>query len=397
MATSFEQVVAVTAMNLRNLPARWASSLVAIVGVSGVTLVLVAVLSIAEGFRAALEMSGSDDVAIALRSGSTDELTSGITQDLIPIVGDAPGVLRTSGRQSVISPELYVVVDAPIRGKQSSANVPFRGVGPFAPVIRKQFRMIEGRMFEPGTNEIVVGRGAALQYDGLTVGREVSWGPGRWTIVGVFTDGGGVAESEVWGDSRVVQQAYNRGSIYQSIRVKLQSASAFDAFKDAVSRDPRVNARIERESVFYAEQQQFLQVLVGTAGWTLAIMMGLGAVFAALNTMYNAVADRVREIATLRAMGFGASPVVISVLAEALILGAIGGLLGGILAYLFLNGMRSSTLNWQNFSQITFAFTVTPGLVATGIIYGLVLTTIGGLVPGIRAARAPIIAGLRAG
>jgi putative ABC transport system permease protein len=252
-------------------------------------------------------------------------------------------------------------------------------------------------MFEPGTNEIVVGRGAALQYEGLVVGRTVSWGPGRWTIVGVFSDGGGVAESEVWGDARVVQQAYNRGSIYQSIRVKLQNASAFSAFKEAVARDPRVNARIERENVFYAEQQQFLQTLVGTAGWTLAIMMGLGAVFAALNTMYNAVADRVREIATLRAMGFGAAPVVTSVLVEALVLGAIGGLLGGVLAYLFLNGMRSSTLNWQNFSQITFAFTVTPSLVMTGIVYGLILTTIGGLVSGIRAARAPIVSGLRAG
>lgn len=384
-------------MNLRNVPARWASSLVAIVGVAGVTLVLVAVLSIAEGFRAALEMSGSEDVAILLRSGSTDELTSGITQDLIPIVGDAPAVLRVGGRQAVISPELYVVVDAQIRGKTSAANVPFRGVGPFAPQIRKQFRLIEGRMFEPGTNEIVVGRGAALQYEGLAVGSQVNWGPGRWRIVGVFTDGGGVAESEVWGDSRVVQQAYNRGAFYQSIRVKLQNAAAFDTFKDAVARDPRVNARIERESVFYAEQQQFLQALVSSAGWTLAVMMGLGAVFAALNTMYNAVADRVREIATLRAMGFGALPVVVSVLVEALVLGAIGGLLGGILAYAFLNGMRSSTLNWQNFSQITFAFTVTPSLVATGIVYGLILTTIGGLVPGIRAARAPIVAGLRAG
>jgi putative ABC transport system permease protein len=397
MATAFAQIAAVTSMNLRNIPARWASSLVAITGVAGVTLVLVAVLSISEGFRAALEMSGSDDVAIVLRSGSTDELTSGITQDLIPIVGDAPGVMRLGGRQSVISPELYVVVDARIRGKTSAANVPFRGVGPFADSIRKRFQLESGRMFEPGTNEIVVGRGAALQYEGLVVGREVNWGPGRWRIVGIFSDGGGVAESEVWGDVRVVSQAYNRGSIYQSVRVKLISVAAYQAFKDSLARDPRVNARVERESVFYAEQQQFLQTLVNSAGWTLALMMGAGAVFAALNTMYNAVAGRVREIATLRAMGFGAGPVVVSVLVEALVLGAIGGLLGGILAYLFLNGMRSSTLNWQNFSQITFAFTVTPQLVMTGIVYGLILTTIGGLVPGVRAARAPIVAGLRAG
>ncbi len=397
MATALEQISAVTAMNLRNIPARWGSSLVALTGVAGVTLVLVAVLSISEGFRAALEISGSEDVAIVLRSGSTDELTSGITQDLIPIVGDAPGVLRINGRQAVLSPELYVVVDAQIRGKVSAANVPFRGVGPFAGMIRKGFRLEEGRMFAPGTNEIVVGRGAALQYEGLIVGREVTWGPGRWRIVGIFSDGGGVAESEVWGDGRVVSQAYNRGSIYQSVRVKLTDVESYQTFKSALARDPRVNARIERENVFYAEQQQFLQTLVNSAGWTLALMMGAGAVFAALNTMYNAVASRVREIATLRAMGFGASPVVVSVLVEALVLGALGGLLGGILAYLFFNGMRSSTLNWQNFSQITFAFTVTPQLVVTGIVYGLILTTIGGLVPGVRAARAPIIEGLREG
>ncbi len=390
------EVRAVTAMNLRNLPARWTSSLVAVVGVAGVTLVLVAVLSIAEGFRAALELSGSDDVAIVLRSGSTDELTSGLTQDLVPVISDSVGVARLPGGQPIVSPELYVVVDVPIRGKSSAANAPLRGVGPLAGQIRRRLQLVEGRMFEPGTSEVVVGDGAAQQYQGLDVGRTVRWGTTNWTIVGRFTDGGGVAESEIWADSRVLQQAYNRGSFFQSLRVRLLDASAFDAFRAALAADPRLSVRVERESIFYAEQSAFLRTLVTSAGWAIALMMGVGAVFAALNTMYNAVSSRTREIATLRAIGFGATPVVASVLVEAMLLGLLGGLLGGVVAFLGLNGLRSSTLNWQNFSQITFAFTVTPRLVFSGMAYGLLLTFIGGLVPGLRAARAPVTSGLRA-
>lgn len=390
------QVRAVTAMNLRNLPQRAASSAVAVVGVAGVTLVLVAVLSVAEGFRAALELSGSPDVAIVLRSGSTDELTSGLQQQLVPVIADARGVAREADGAPVVSPELYVVVDVPIRGKGSAANAPLRGVGPFAARIRRELRIVEGRMFQPGTSEVIVGDGAAQQYDGLEVGRTVRWGTTTWTIVGRFTDGGGVAESEIWSDARVLQQAYNRGSLFQSLRVRLESAAAFAAFRDALAADPRLSVRVERETTFYAEQSAFLRSLVTSAGWTIAVMMGIGAVFAALNTMYNAVSARVREIATLRALGFGATPVLASVLVEAMLLGLLGGLIGGLVAYLALNGLRSSTLNWQNFSQITFAFTVTPRLVVSGMLYGLVLTLLGGLLPGWRAARAPVTVGLRA-
>lgn len=391
-----EQVRAITALNLRNLPQRWASSLVTVVGVAGVTLVLTAVLSIAEGFRAALELSGSEDVAVVLRAGSTDELTSGLLQDVIPVVSDAPAIRVGPGRERLLSPELYVIVDVQIRGKASSANTPFRGVSPTAPRIRRDFRIVEGRMFEPGTNEIVVGMGAALQYEGLEIGRTVRWGSNDWRIVGRFSDGGGVSESELWGDVRVLQQAYNRGTVFQSIRVKLESAGDFERFEAALMADPRLNVRVERESVFYAEQSAFLRSLVTTAGWAIALMMGVGAIFGALNTLDIAVSARTREIATLRALGFGAAPILVSVLIEAILLGAFGGLLGGLLAWLGLNGMRSSTLNWQNFSQITFAFTVTPALVATAVGYGLLLTLVGGLVPGWRAARLPVTAGLRA-
>jgi putative ABC transport system permease protein len=394
MSGTFEQIGAVTALNLQNLPARWSSSIVAVVGVAGVVLVLVAVLSIAEGFRAALDLSGSEDVAVVLRSGSDNEMSSGIDQNSVPVVGDASGVLR-KGKDPIASPELYVVVDVPMKPANSPANAPLRGVGPSAAFTRKDFRMVSGRMFTTGTNELIVGIGAEQQFNGLEIGKTVRWGPTTWKVVGVFSDGGSVSESEIWADSRVVQQAYNRGTSYQSVRVKLQNAGAFTGFKDALTSDPRLTVEVQREKDFYAEQSKLLRTIVTKAGWTLAIMMGVGAIFAALNTMYNAVANRVREIATLRAMGFGALPVVVSVLVESLVLGAVGGLLGGVVAYVLLNGVRSSTLNFQNFSQITFAFTITPQLILTGIIYGLILTLIGGLLPGIRAARMPVTEGLR--
>jgi putative ABC transport system permease protein len=394
MSRTFQQIGAITLLNLRNIPARWSSSLVAVVGVAGVVLVLVAVLSIAEGFRATLDLAGSDDVAIVLRSGSDSEMSSGISQENVPVIGDASGVVR-KGNDAIASPELYVVVDVPLRKTASPANAPFRGVGPLATATRKSFKLIKGRMFTTGTNEIIVGTGVAQQFSGLDIGQSVRWGPTSWTVVGEFADGGSVSESEIWGDARVVQSAYNRGNSYQSVRVKLQNAGAFKGFKDALTSDPRLTVSAQPEKEFYAEQSKIMRTIISNAGWTLAIMMGVGAIFAALNTMYNAVAGRVREIATLRAMGFGALPVVVSVLVESLVLGAVGGLLGGVLAYIFFDGLRSSTLNFQNFSQITFAFTITPQLIVTGIIYGLILTLIGGLLPGIRAARLPVTEGLR--
>jgi putative ABC transport system permease protein len=260
-----------------------------------------------------------------------------------------------------------------------------------------------------GTNQIMVGKGVQANYDinvgtsdepryePIQVGKTVRWGNENWVIVGIFSDDGGVAESEAWADVRLVQQVWNRGASFQSVRARLtdESEATFKKFKDALTKDPQLQVDVKREPEFYAEQQKVMSTLINGAGFVFAIMMGLAAIFAAVNTMFNAVASRVREIATLRAMGFGAAPVVISVLFEAILLGAAGGLLGGLLALIFLNGMQSSTMNFQTFSQITYAFTVTPQLVVTGIVYGLVLTFIAGVLPGIRAARMPITTGLR--
>jgi putative ABC transport system permease protein len=395
MANTFSQIAAVTGMNLRNIPERWSSSLVAVLGIGGVTLVLVALLSIAAGFKVALEGSGSDDVAIIMRSGSTNELSGGYGVDTVTVVSDAPGIKRDAQNKPIMSPELYVLVDGRMRGKDASTNLPLRGVSEMAPKVRKSFKLVEGRMFKEGTNEVVVGDGVVKQYEGLEVGKKVRWGNTDWTVVGRYTDGGGIAESEAWGDTRVVQQAWRRGNSFQSIRAKLTDAASLKTLKDALSKDPRVRVGVQTERAFYADQQKLMSTIITTVGVALAIMMGVAALFAALNTLYNAVATRVREIATLRALGFGGFPVVVSVLVEAMILGAVGGLIGGLLAFLTLNGMHSSTMNWASFSQMTFAFTVTPGLMLLGIMYGLILCFFAGILPGIRAARLPITAGLR--
>jgi putative ABC transport system permease protein len=404
MANPFAQIAAVTGMNLRNIPQRWSSSLVAVLGIGGVTLVLISLLSIAAGFQAALEGSGSEDVAIIMRAGSTNELSGGFGVDTVTVVGDAPGIRKAApGKlvnaslvgKPILSPELYVLVDGKMKGKDATTNLPLRGVSPMAPLVRKSFELVQGRMFTEGTNEVIVGDGVVQSYDGLDVGKVVRWGGANWTVVGRFTDKQGIAESEVWGDTRVVQQAWRRGNSFQSIRVKLENPAALKTLKDSLTKDPRVRVDVKSERAYYVDQQKLMSTIINYVGWTLAIMMGIAALFAALNTLYNAVANRVREIATLRALGFGGFPVVVSVLVEAMILGAVGGLIGGVLALVFLNGMHSSTMNWASFSQMTFAFTVTPRLMITGIIYGLILCFVAGILPGIRAARLPITAGLR--
>ena len=380
---SLQQTLAVTAMNLRSLTERKGTSLVAIVGIAGVVAVLIGIFSINEGFRSVLQLAGSDDVAIVLRGGGTDEMTSGLSQEQTRIIGDAPGVARVDG-EPVASAELYVIVD-----------VPLRGVGTKAASLRRGFRLLEGRMFTPGTNEVIVGRGAALAYDGLDVGAELRKGTRVWNIVGSFADAGSVAESEIWSDAIVLQGAYNRGTSYQSARVQLESAGALQTFKDTLTSDPRVNVRVFTEKDYYAQQSRSIVTLVTILGRTIAVLMGLAAVFGALNTMYSAVASRTREIATLRAIGFSAVPVVTSVLVEALVLGLVGGAIGGLIAYVGLNGMRASTMNWSSFSQITFAFTVTPALLGQALLYALVLGFVGGLLPSLRAARQQITIGLR--
>ncbi len=390
----FSQLFAVLSLNLRSLRQRLGSSAVAVVGIAGVVAILVAVLSIGEGFRAAMTGSSDSDTAIILRSGSTSEMMSGLTREDGRIIADAPGVLRTDDG-AASSPELFVVVDLPKKSTGTDANVPLRGVEPAAFAVRPDVELIEGRNFQPGSKEIIAGRGAAEVFAGLEVGSTLRWGQNEWRVVGVFAANGGLAESELWCDLRVLQPAYRRGDSIQSVTTRLESPAAFQRFADALETDPRLNVAVQRESDYYADQSTWLTRTVTILAGVIALVMGVGAGFAALNTMYTAVSARTREIATLRALGFGTGPVVLSVLAEALLLGLIGGALGSVLAFAAFHGFQTSTINWQSFSQVTFAFDVTPTLLARGVVYALVIGMFGGLFPAIRAARLPIAVALR--
>jgi putative ABC transport system permease protein len=354
----------------------------------------VAALSITEGFRAAMSLSGREDVGIVLRGGSADELSSGLSLDAVKFTMDAPSIVRGDDG-ALASPELYVIVDVPMRGTGTKANVPLRGVGPNAFQIRRAFRLVSGRPFRRGMNEVIAGRGAAAQFAGLEVGKEVRFGDNPWLVTGIFEDGGSVSESEIWTDATVLQGAYHRGTSFQSVRVRLPGAGRTETLARYLELDPRFNLSVRTEKAFLEGQSSVLIAIVRTVGALIAIVMGVGAVFAALNTMYAAVASRTREIATLRALGFGAAAVVTSVLAEAMLLGLLGGVLGAVLAYFGFNGFQASTLNFQSFSQVTFAFTVTPTLMVLGVLYALFLGLIGGLLPGLRAARLPVTQGLR--
>jgi putative ABC transport system permease protein len=388
------QVVAVTVVTLRSIGQRLGSSTVAVIGIAGVVVVFITVLSIAEGFRAAMTEAGDPRTAIIMRSASDTEMSSNLSGDEVRIILDAPGIERDDDGVYA-SPEVFVVVNHPMRRSGTDANVPLRGVSPAVLKVRNDVKIGEGRMFELGRNEIIVGRAATRQFIGLDVGSTVRWGENTWTVVGVFEANGSVSETELWCDAKVLQPAYRRENTYNSVYAKLSSVESFQSLKDALTTDPRLKVMVVRENEYYADQGVVLQTVIRYVGFGIAFLMGLGAVFGAVNTMYTAVAARTREIATFRALGFGRSPIVVSVLIEALLLSVVGGLIGGLLAWAGFDGYQTVTMNWQSFSQVAFAFAVTPRLVLWGVLCASVMGLLGGLFPAIRAARLPVVNALR--
>jgi putative ABC transport system permease protein len=356
--------------------------------------VLVGVLAIAEGFRKTMNASSASDVAIVLRSGADSEMTSGLSREEVRLISDAPGIARNA-QGPIASPELFVIIDLPKRTTGTSANVPLRGVEAQGFDVRGNIQMREGRRFERGKNEIIVGAGAAREFAGLNMGEEIKIGLNTWKVVGIFTAGGGVAESEVWSDAAVLQPAYNRGENYQSVYARLNSPDSFQQFKDALTTNPQLEIKTSPLSEFYADQSTMLTQFIEIIGYFIASMMALGALFAALNTMYSAVSARTREIATLRAIGFGTGPVIFSVLIESIFIALAGGAIGAAIAYLAFDGLTTATINFQTFSQVAFSFAVTPALLMQAILWSTFLGLFGGLFPAIRAARLPIAAGLR--
>jgi putative ABC transport system permease protein len=388
------QLFAVTLLNLRTLRQRLVSSLVAVVGIAGVVAVVVAVLSMAEGFKKTMATTGSADTAIVMRSGADSEMVSILYREDVRVVSDAPGV-RRGPNGPMASGELFVIVDLPKRSSNTTANIPLRGVGPSAFGVRERLKIVAGRMFEAGRNELIAGRGAASQFAGVDLGGTLTWNHTAWTVVGIFDAGGTFSDSELWCDAEILAPLYRRSTSRQTVYVKLETPEAFTRFRDALTTDPRLNLKVLRESEYYAEQSQMVVTLITTLGTLIAVVMGIGAVFGAVLTMYSAVAARTREIATLRALGFGGGPVAVSVLSESLVLSLVGGAIGGALAYVAFNGFQTSTMNWQSFSQVAFAFAVTPRLIVMGVVYALAMGLLGGLLPAIKAARMPVVSALR--
>ena len=391
---TIKQIIAVTALNLRNIPHRLASSVVAVVGVGAVVLVFAAVLSMAAGLERTMLSAGSDDTAIILRNGSTSELNSGLSNEQVLIVSNAPGVLK-DGNSPIVSAELYVVVDVKKRSNQSDANVPFRGVQASAFDVRRNVTITDGRMFEEGRNEIIVGRSAQQEFMGLETGKAIRFGQTEWLIVGTFDADGSVSESELWTDVRVLQNAYRRGNSFQSVRVKLESLESMETLQQVLADDPRIDVDVLTEREYYSSQSQGLVQFIKLIGYPLTLLMAIGAIFGALNSMYSSVSVRGKEIATLRALGFGPTAVLVSTVVESILLALVGGALGGLFAFLVFNGFQVSTLNGPSFSQVVFDFAVTPELLAQGMRAALLIGVVGGLFPAIRAARLPVATALR--
>ena len=382
------QVLEITLMNLKNLPSRLGSSAVIVVGIAGVVGVMVAILAMAAGFRATLDRGGEPDRAIVLRGGSDSELSSAISIAEMNVVSSMEGVALASG-------ELYTVADVPKRSTGLDANLIVRGVTPAAFDLHQAVQVVEGRNFATGKSELIAGRGAHLEFAGIDIGNTLDVRGGEWTVVGIFEAGGSAFESELWMDLAVAQSAFRRGESVSSMRVRVDSPARIPELAERVENEPRLDLKLVGEEEYFAAQAGSLATQIEGFGIVIAIIMAIGALFAALNTMYSAVATRTVEIATLRALGFGNAPVVISVMIEAVALAILGGALGASISYLAFNGYTASTLNNASFSQIAFAFAVTPEIIATGLVWALGLGTIGGLFPALRAAWMPITAALR--
>jgi putative ABC transport system permease protein len=383
------------AYNLRSASERWPSSVVAVLGIAGTVGVFVAMLALARGFQATIASSGLPQNAIVQRAGADTEMTSVMMVEDVRLVEDAPQIARGE-TGPLVSPEVVVIAALPLKKGDADANVQIRGVSPHVLEVRDNVRMVEGRFLRPGLAEAVVGKGALSAYQGLDLGSTVRIGAGTWTIVGVFDGKGTAFDSEVWADAGILNGFYQRPpSVFQSVTVRLRSPADFPAFQATLKGDPRLNVQALREPDYYAKQSTVVTTLITVVGSLIAVVMGLGAVFGALNTMYSAVSERSREIAVLRAIGFGGGAIVLSFFVEALLIALVGGLVGCV-AVLPVNGITTGTINWQTFSHLAFAFRVTPDLLAMGMAFALAMGAVGGLPPAIRAARANVAHTLRA-
>ncbi|HEU0152312.1 MAG TPA: ABC transporter permease [Arenimonas sp.] len=390
----FRQIFAITGLNLRSIPQRWGPSLVIIIGLAGVVAVFTALLAMAQGFQATLQDAGRTDNAIVLRGGSGAELNSGFGGDSADVIKLGPGIRKGSDGKPLAAGELIVITELMKKGETiNGANVTLRGVEPASFELRPQLRIIEGRRFEPGLREIIVGAGVARLFDGAGVGQTLRMRGSDWTVVGIF-EAGDANDSEMWADAGTAQSSFNRGNGFSAVRVGLESPESLETLKAALAADPRLTVEVLQEQAYYSAQTGQFRATISVLAGVVTFIMALGAIFAALNTMYAAVATRTREIATLRAIGFGAMPVLVSVMVEAVVLAFVGGVAGAFIAWAMFDNLSVSTLG-ASFTQIVFAFQVSLPLVLSGLAIAMVIGFIGGLLPAVRAARMQVTTALR--
>jgi putative ABC transport system permease protein len=383
----------ISSYNIRSMTVRKGTAAMTAMGIAMVVAVFVMTMAIAQGFNGALVASGSNENAILLRKGATSETVSAVLRTQLPLIQALPQVARGSDGHPMASPELVVIIALPRVSDDQPANVPLRGVGPLAFEIRNTLTFVEGRRFTPGSREINVGKQATVRFKGLTMGSDVKFGGSTWKVVGVFVDDDASFESEVWGDVDLMMPAFQRNG-YQSMTVKLADPSMFDSFKSAIESDPRLYLQPKREQEYYAEQSQAMTTVIRVFGGFVTLILSIGAMFGAMNTMYAAVAYRTREIGTLRALGFSRTRIITAFLAEAIALALIGGVIGCILA-LPVHGISTGTTNFSSFSEVAFRFRITAGLLFGGVVFSAIMGALGGLLPAIRAARIPVARALR--
>lgn len=392
-----KQILAITWMNLCAIPQRLGSSLVIVIGIAGVVGVLVALLAMAQGFGVTLKATGRADRVMFLSAGVTAELSSVLGPDTVPILRELPGIVRDADGKPLASAEVVVITELK-RGsgaQRASVNVSLRGVEPAGLKLRPEVKLTEGRWFTPGLREIVAGKGAANQFEGITLGSTLKFRGSEWTVVGTFAAGGDAHESELWTDANTARSAFGRGNSASSIVAQMASVSAIEQIQATIKADPRLRVDATPELEYFASQSKQFTQQIGVLTGVVSAIMAIGALFGALNSMYSAVSTRQIEIATLRAIGFGGLPVVCSVLAEAMLLAVSGGVLGSIIAYVLFNNMSVSTLG-SNFTQVAFNFAVTPALMQKGLFWALAIGLLGGLPPALKAARQPVVEALRA-
>jgi putative ABC transport system permease protein len=390
------QAASVTSVGVSTLRQRLGSSSVIVIGIAGVVGVLVALLAMGEGYSETLRKTGNTDTAIVMRGASASEVMSVLERDSVVVIPQVAGIARDAQSKPIASPELVVAANLQLKGgtPDDVGSVQLRGIGDEAWTVRPNVRLVAGRKFKPGMHELLVGQGAQREFDGLQVGQQVKLGSQSWTVVGAFASGDAL-DSELWADANVVADAYRRGGSRNSVTVKLTSPQAFDAFKARLEADPRLKVDVSTTLDYFSKQSEGTSKMIKGIGITVGLIMAIGAIFGALNCMFAAVAARAREIATLRAIGFRGTPVVVAIMLETMLLALLGGLLGGLRAWLIFNGYTASTLAAGSVGKLSFEFSVTPALLWSGLKWALAIGFIGGLFPAVRAARLPVTTALR--